>query len=292
MTQPRTGSQPFKLPVLRVFRKRSIWVRSLVQILFFGLIALISINHTLVENGGGIPLLSSATLHAVCPFGGVESLYKFITEGTFVQKVRESSFVLMTLVFLLSVFFGPVFCGWVCPLGTVQEWAARLGRKLFKSKRYNHFIPVKLDRVLRYARYGILIWVIHVTATSATLVFQDFDPYYALFSFWSGEVAPAALLILGLTLGLSLFVERPWCKYACPYGAVLGLTNLFRVFKIRRAESTCRNDGACDIKCPMNIPVSEKKVVRDHQCISCMECTSEAVCPVKGTVVFSTGDVK
>jgi polyferredoxin len=105
-------------------------------------------------------------------------------------------------------------------------------------------------------------------------------------------VAVSAFIILGLTLILSLFVERPWCKYACPYGAVLGLTNLFRVFQIRRVAATCRNDGACDIKCPMNIPVSEKKVIRDHQCITCMECTSEAVCPVKETVILSVGDVK
>ena len=87
-------------------------------------------------------------------------------------------------------------------------------------------------------------------------------------------------------------MERPWCKYACPFGAVLGLTNLFRIFKIRRVAATCRNDGACSLMCPMNIPVDEKKVVRNHQCISCMECTSEARCPVKETVVFSAGGVK
>jgi polyferredoxin len=281
-----------KFPKIRFFRRRSIWVRSLVQILFFALIALISINHSLVEQGAGLPLLSGASLHAVCPFGGVESLYRFITEGSFVQKVRESSFVLMSLVFLLAVFFGPVFCGWVCPLGTLQEWVGRLGRRIFKSKRYNHFIPVKLDALLRYARYLVLLWVIYATAVSAKLVFQDYDPYFALFSFWTGEVAVSAMLILGLTLLLSLFVERPWCKYACPYGAVLGLTNLFRVFKIRRVAATCRSDGACDILCPMNIPVSQQTVVRDHQCITCMECTSEAVCPVKETVVFSAGGVK
>ncbi len=281
-----------KLPKIRLFRKRSIWARSLVQILFFALIAFLAINHTLTENGGGITLFSGVTLHAVCPFGGVETLYKFITQGTFLQKVRESSFVLMSIVFVLSIFFGPVFCGWVCPLGTVQEWVAKLGRKIFKTKRYNHFIPAKLDKVLRYARYGVLAWVLYITITSGKLLFQDYDPYYALFSFWTGEVTVTAFIILGATLVLSLFIERPWCKYACPYGAVLGLTNLFRVFKIRRVASTCRNDGACDIKCPMNIPVSEKKVIRDHQCITCMECTSEAVCPVKETVILSIGDVK
>ena len=275
----------------RLFRPRSIWIRRVVQIFFFALIALISINHNLVELGGGFPLLSNASLHALCPFGGVVTIYQYATIGTFVQKIHESAFVLMVIGFVLAILFGPVFCGWVCPLGTVQEWVSKWGKKLFK-RRHNHFIPNRIDHILRYARYIVLAWVIYITAMSGKLIFSDYDPYFALFNFWNGEVAWTALAILGLTLGLSLFVERPWCKYACPYGAVLGISNLFRVFQIRRVASTCKNDGACSIMCPMNIPVDDVKTVRDHQCISCLECTSEAVCPVAKTVVFSVGDIK
>lgn len=275
----------------RIFRPRSIWIRRLVQWFFFILIALIAINHTLVEKGMEIPILSSASLHAICPFGGVETLYTFVTSGLYVRKIHDAALVLMGLSLILAILFGPVFCGWVCPLGTVQEWVGKWGRKLFK-RRYNHFVPEKIDRPLRYLRYVILAWVLYVTAVSGTLIFEAYDPYYALFNFWTGEVAVTALLILGVTLGLSLYVERPWCKYACPYGAVLGITNLFRVFSIKRAESTCKADGACSIMCPMNIKVDSVKSVRDHQCISCLECTSEAICPVARTVVFTSGGVK
>ena len=276
---------------IRLFRPRSIWLRKVVQLFFFVFIALISINHTLAESGGGIPLLSNASLHAVCPFGGVVTIYEFATQGTFVQKIHQSSFVLMVIGFFLAVLFGPVFCGWVCPLGTVQEWVSRLGRK-FLRKRFNHFVPPSLDRILRYLRYLVLAWVIYMTAATGTLIFAAYDPYFALFNLWSSEVALTSILILAVTLVLSFFVERPWCKYACPYGAVLGLTNLFRIFGIRRREATCKADGACSIMCPMNIPVDEKLVVRDHQCISCLECTSEAVCPVARTVVFATRGAK
>jgi polyferredoxin len=272
----------------RFFRNK-IWIRRVVQAFFFGLVALIAVNHTLVESGSGIPFLASASLHALCPFGGVVTIYQYVTAGTFVQKIHESAFILMIIGFLMAVLFGPVFCGWVCPLGTVQEWFAALGRKLIKKKRYNHFIPEKLDAVLRYSRYLVLIWVIYMTAVTGTLIFAEYDPYFALFNFWTGEVAVAGLVILGITLLASLFIERPWCKYACPYGAVLGITNLFRVFSIHRVEGTCKMDGACDITCPMNINVSAVKTVRDHQCISCLECTSEARCPVADTVLFSTG---
>ncbi len=276
---------------IRIFRPRSIWIRKVVQWFFFAFIALISINHTLVESGSGIPFLASASLHALCPFGGVETLYTFLASGVLVKKVHDASLVLMGIGIFLAVLFGPAFCGWICPLGTIQEFVSGFGKKYLR-RRFNHFVPFKLDQVLRYARYAVLVWVIYVTATSSTLIFEAYDPYFALFNFWSAEVAPTALAILGITLVLSFFVERPWCKYACPYGAFLGVFNLFRIFSIKRAESTCKADGACSIMCPMNIQVDTKTVIRDHQCISCLECTSEAICPVAKTVIFTSGSVK
>ncbi|HEY9078281.1 MAG TPA: 4Fe-4S binding protein [Anaerolineaceae bacterium] len=275
-----------KLPKIRIGK---LWMRTALQIFFFVFIALVAINHTLAESGGAIPFLSSASLHALCPFGGVVSIYQYATIGTFTQKIHESSFILMIVGFLLAVLFGPVFCGWVCPLGSIQEWIGKIGIKIFKRRRYNHFIPIKIDRILRYARYLVLAWVLYMTAITGKLIFSDYDPYFALFNFWTSEVSIIGLAILGITLGASLFVERPWCKYACPYGAVLGLTNLFRIFRIRRNASTCKLDGACNKICPMNIDVMGSKIVRDHQCISCLKCTSENVCPVAGTVDFVAG---
>lgn len=267
-------------------KKQKPCYRTAVQIFFFALVALITLNTALKESGYSIPLISEASLHAICPFGGVVSIYKFATVGTFVQKIHESSFVLMFIAFILTLAFGPVICGWVCPLGAFQEWLGKLGQKIF-GRKYNHFIPAKFDQYLRFIRYIVLFMVVYKTATTAKLMFQDVDPYFALFNFWSDEVTVTALVVLGVTLLLSLFVERPWCKYACPYGAVLGLFNLFRIFKVRRAPSTCIDCKACDRACPMNITVSEGNTVMNHQCISCLKCTSETACPVDNTVFFA-----
>jgi polyferredoxin len=276
---------------MKAKKKPGIWLRPILQVFFFGLVALIAVNHTLTESGRGIPFLANASLHAVCPFGGVVSLYQLATVGTLVKKIHQSSVVLMWIVFGLAFLVGPAFCGWVCPLGSIQEWIGKIGRKLFK-KRYNHFIPANLDKILRYLRYGLLAWVLYMTAMTGKLAFQDIDPYYALFNFWTGEVALSGFAILSVTLAGSLFVERPWCKYACPYGAVLGLSNLFRIFSIRRRADLCKDCGVCGRDCPMNIPVHQVKVVRDHQCITCLECTSEAVCPLADTIVLATAGGK
>jgi polyferredoxin len=266
-------------------------IRTTVQIGFFVLVALIATAHGLEEAGIQLPIIAGASLHAVCPFGGVVSIYQVATAGTFVQKIHESSFVLMAIAFGIALLVGPAFCGWACPLGSFQEWIGKIGRRIF-GKRYNNMLPKNLDRWLRYLRYLVLAWVVYLTAVTGILVFADYDPYFTLFNFYTEDVALAGLVILGAVMVLSLFVERPFCKYACPYGAVLGVFNLFRIFGIRRNASTCINCKACDRECPMNIKVSNGGVVRHHQCISCMKCTSEAACPIAATVEMRVGAFK
>jgi polyferredoxin len=267
-------------------QKKAVVVRQIVQISVFSLVALIALSKWLAEKGISIPFLPDASLHAICPFGGVETLYTFVTAGSFVQKIHNSSFILMILGLIAAILFGTIFCGYICPFGTFQEWIGKLGKKIF-PKRYNRIVPEKVDRVLRYLRYLVLILVVYQTAVSVKLVFQSADPYYALFNFFTGEVAITAYITLGIIIVLSLFIERPWCKYFCPYGALLGLFNSFRVFKIRRNQSSCIDCKKCDSVCPMNIRVSRKDAIRDPQCVSCHKCLSDVSCPIRDTVTLT-----
>lgn len=262
--------------------------RRVSQIFFFILMGLIAMNHSLAETGISISFLSNASLHALCPFGGVETLISFLGLGVLVKKIHMSSLVLMGIIFILALLFGAVFCGWICPLGSIQEWMGQLGKKIFKEK-YNTLVPRKVDSVLKYGRYIVLIYIIYGTTMSLKLIFEDFDPYYALYSFWTGEVGTTALLFLLITMTGALFVERPWCKYLCPYGAVLGLFNKIRLFKIKKDPQTCINCEKCDKACPMNIPISTQKTVTDSRCISCLKCTSENTCPVEKTLEMKLG---
>lgn len=270
--------------------RRRHWLRHIIQLFFFVLILFIAVGQQLREAGIAIPAFADASLHAVCPFGGVATIYNYIADGTFIQKIHDSSVILMYAVFLLTILFGPVFCGWICPFGTFQEFIGKIGRKLF-GKRYNNLLPKKVDRVLRYLRYIVLALVLYNTAVTAKLIFQNVDPYYALFNMFTSEVAVTAYIILAVVVIASLFVERPFCKYVCPYGATLGLFNFIRIFKIRRKQSTCVSCNVCSKACPMNIDVSSSKTVYNHQCISCLKCTSENSCPVEDTVTLRVGGV-
>jgi len=269
--------------------KANPWIRRSIQIFFFILVAFGATMGALAEKGIKVPAAAAgSSLHSICPFGGVVSFWQLVSAGTLVKKVHESSVTLAVIGILLAVLFGPVICGWICPFGSLQEWLGSLGRKLLK-KKYNNMLPKKLDAALRYLRYAVLIWVSYMTIMSGKLFFQDYDPYWVLFNFWTGEIAVAGTIVLLATILLSLAVERPFCKYACPYGAFQGIFNLFRIFGIKRKASTCIDCKACDRACPMNIEVSTASTVRNHQCISCLSCTSEYACPIGATVELAAG---
>ncbi len=125
-------------------RKNSTIIRIIIQLTVFIFVLAISISKWLGERGIIIPLLPDASLHAICPFGGVVTIYEFIATGTFIQKIHNSSFILMILGVFVAILFGSIFCGYICPLGTFQEWIGKLGNKLF-PKKFNHFLPKKLD---------------------------------------------------------------------------------------------------------------------------------------------------
>lgn len=264
-------------------KEKRIRIRLIIQIAFFALIAIGVLNHYLIERGINIPFLSVASLHGLCPFGGVVSIYEIITKGALIKKVHESSLVILVVLLGLSILLGKVFCGWICPLGSFQEWLGRIGRKLF-GKKYNNFISPKFEKFIRLIPYVVLVWVLYVTAITGKIVFDAVDPYYALFNLWTGEVGVTAIIVLILTMVGSLFVERPWCKYACPLGAILGVTNKFRIFKIKRNASSCIDCGMCTRTCPMNVKVQNVEEVKSVQCISCLECTSEFNCPKSKTL--------
>lgn len=268
--------------------KSTSWIRRSVQIGFFLFVFTIVFSRFIEARGIVIPWPSAGNFHAICPFGAVETVGRLVTEGRLIPKIHESNLWTFAGVAVLTLLFGPLFCGWLCPLGSVQEWIGGIGKKIFK-KRYNRLISRRADRILGYMRYGVLALIIYFTTRSMTLVFQRFDPYYALFNFWTGDVFITALLVLGMVLVLSLFFERPWCRWLCPFGALLGLIQLVSPWKIRKKQKTCTQCGVCMESCPMRISIHKKRAVLDTRCNRCMICLE--ACKRNRTLEYSAGSL-
>jgi polyferredoxin len=217
----------------------------------------------------------AANLHTICPFGGVVNLYTYLSDGGYVAKLHSAVFIMLLALIIGLVLTGKSFCGWICPLGSVQEALGGIGRRLW-PRAYNK-VPRRLEQALRLLKWAVLAWVLVQTARSAQLLFQDWDPYYNLFRIWTDEIAITGYVVTGITLLASLFIPRPFSRYACPLGAFNGLFNSFSFLGIRRDAKTCTDCGRCAKVCPVNIDPSATATVWSIECTRCLKCVE--VCP-------------
>ncbi len=242
--------------------------------LFLILFTIFSINHFVL--GGG----EAASVDALCPFGGFESLYTYLKTGSFVPRIMISSIILAIGILLTVFIFKRGFCGWICPFGTVQELFNKITKKKYE-------LPAQVDKYARYIKYIVLIVILVGTAVTGTLVFRGYDPFMTFFHFGKGllwdfsadEAADhaTAYVVTILVLFGAIFINRFWCRYLCPLGAVTAIFSKLGFASIKRDSKKCIDCGICDKGCPVKVKVSNVQKVKSAECIDCTTCVSS--CP-------------
>ncbi|MBR5886939.1 MAG: 4Fe-4S binding protein [Akkermansia sp.] len=163
-----------------------------------------------------------------------------------------------------ALLIGVFFCGWVCPLGSTQDWMWKLGRLLRLPQIH---VPQRAQRYLQLSRY-----VFYFLAATWSISFALLKGPHNFNRLLHGDILTAASGVVGLFLIVSLFVKRPFCNYFCTGGARQGLWSVLRIFSIKRDTGACGNCGQCTRACPMNIDVANTEFVRHPNCIGCMSC--------------------
>ena len=271
------------------------YVRAMIKNAFVLFIGYVTFIHVSVGESSSA---ATASPEAFCPFGGIETFYNWIISGgKTIQHTHISNLVLAIATIAVSLVFRSAFCGWICPLGTIQDWvhsfSAWLQKKISWLKQGSRWLsstakPVWsfLDQYLRYLKYGILIWAVGGAGVFGFMVFKDVDPWSALLTISEWTFTPG-VVVLAATLILSLFVERPWCRYACPLGAFNGLVGKLSPFYLKREAEACTDCKICTNACPMGLNVHTAAVITDKDCISCLECVG--VCPREGALELRLG---
>lgn len=263
-------------------------IRYAVMIGFLLFLTWVGYRHQVLGGGpAGVP-----PVDALCPLGGLESLYTWLRSGTWLRRTAPSAMVLFVSVAAITLLFGRVFCGWICPLGTIGELTTRGARKLGIRARE---LPPSVDRRLKWLKYVILAAILYFTWTLGTLAWRPWDPWVSwmhLSAGWDEIVSsPWGYVVLFLlVIGAGVFIERFWCRYLCPLGAALGIAQKFSLTKVTRSEETCITCGKCNQACPMGLEPLSVERVTDPDCISCGRCTE--ACPVEKTLFFSFGRKK
>jgi polyferredoxin len=270
-------------------RKPVQFTRYIVQALFLLFILYVGLRfyqfYMHFETLGKEPFVERpAAVEGFLPISALVGLNVWMNGGGF-DQIHPAGLVLFTFFIGSGLLFRKAFCGWICPVGTVSEWTGRLGKKIF---RRNFEIPQWLGWILTPIKYLLLLIFINM------IFFMDFynakaflvDPY--------NKVSDVKMLLFFLNIGgfalkviivlfvLSLFFRNFWCRFLCPYGALIGLGSIFRITKITRNEDTCISCEMCTKVCPQRITVHKKTAVNTPNCTACMACVE--ACPVKDTL--------
>lgn len=222
---------------------------------------------------------SGGSFDTFCPFGAIETAWKYITSGQTLKSTNLLNFAILSGVLAVSLVAGRAFCGWMCPLGAAQEGLANLSRRLGGGKRRVRGklspaklptrLPAKIDRPLRYVKYLVLVGVIIASIFTLFPPLHGFCPARAVFSFKLTSGLLWSVLITFIVT--SMLVERVWCKYLCPLGASLALFNKISPVRLSADFQNCNHCGRCDIECSMGIQ-DVPDDLSSVECIRCLEC--------------------
>lgn len=271
---------------------RSQRIRGVVQCLFVALNGWIGLQFFLwvrgFERGGkGLALSRPAGVEGWLPIAGLMNLKYLIVTGH-VAPLHPAAMFLLIAFLLMSLLLKKAFCSWLCPVGTLSEYLWKLGRRLFGR---NLLPPRWLDLTLRGLKYILLAFFLGVIGYMSAEALAGFmmTPYgliadVKMLDFFR-SLTLTGIIVLGILAGLSLLIQNFWCRYLCPYGALMGLVSLLSPTKIRRDTEACIDCGKCSKACPGHLRVDQLVRIRSVECSACLACV--AACPVENALQFA-----
>ncbi len=249
----------------------------------FGILLLVMANALLyqlyIEDYSSFRLLKPSDLN---PYAGFVWLQQLLTDLDWQRAVNSISVGvgLTAALIVVSLIFGKLFCGWLCPVGCIQDViklnAISHGSNSNKFSNYRHFIKYIVLLIIvilpYYSGYGTWAFVSPWTTLQSLpgLFFVEFK-----FTF--------ALLFFLLIIAISIFYFRPFCQYLCPLGAVQSMLNAVipkSLLQTNRQTQSCNSCSACRIKCPQNLHVASKSEIYPD-CNLCLQCCEQNNCDKK-----------
>ncbi|MEO8591823.1 MAG: 4Fe-4S binding protein [Candidatus Solibacter sp.] len=276
----------------RALKDYSQKLRRTLQFSFFALNLWIGIQFYLFvryfESGGRTMAASRPPgVEGWLPIASLMNLKVLLLAGE-MPRLHPAGMFLLLAFLSASWIFRKSFCGWLCPVGTMSEYLWKLGRQTFGR---NFRVPRKLDiglRSLKYVLLGLFLFAVGSMSVDAIRAFLE-GPYgivsdVKMLNFFR-YMGVAGGITVALLVIASVFIQNFWCRYLCPYGALMGLASLASPLRIRRDTSLCIDCGKCAKACPSVLPVDKLVTIQSAECIGCMECVAE--CPAAGALFMS-----
>ncbi len=216
------------------------------------------------------------------PIGHFTSFFALLRGGGW-DSLLPAGLVIIIGALAVSLLFKRGFCGWICPVGTLWEAFAALGRKLMRGK--NVRLPSWLDltgRGFRYLLTAVIVLILLVLVPLAEAVDFRQLPYM-----WTADIKILSIMLHPVYLGVALFAGvlsmafgPVWCRYLCPVGGLYSAVSELSPCKVQRSEERCTHCHSCTRVCHAFVDIEAHAVVRDTECDGCMECVK--ACPADG----------
>lgn len=223
------------------------------------------------------------------PISAMVSFIYWLQTGI-INEIHPAGLFIFIGIVAGSIVLKKAFCSWLCPVGTLSEALWMLGKKLFGRTL---IVPRWLDYPLRSLKYLLLLFFCWSISRMDIPALSDFiaSPYnkvadVKMYLFFARISTIAVWTIIGLMV-LSVAIKNFWCRFLCPYGALLGIAGWLSPLKVTRNKTTCIDCELCTRACSADIVVHKAGRVWSDECMSCLACI--AVCPVKGTLEAKTG---
>jgi polyferredoxin len=203
-----------------------------------------------------------------------------------INDIHPAGLIIFVVILATAFVFKKGFCGWICPVGFISELTGDIGEKIWKRRLK---LPRWLDwplRSLKYILFGLFVYFVFIAMSAqdiAGFLHNDYNVVadILMLRFFTDISFLALSVIAGLFL-ISFVIRGFWCRYLCPYGALLGLVGLVSPTRIQRIKTSCIDCSACARTCPAHIKVDKHPEVVSDECIGCMACVD--ACPVRRTL--------
>ena len=211
-------------------------------------------------------------------FYAMKEIYISIISGKFSYENMSQQLLLFVGSIMLTILLGRFFCGFLCSFGAMGDLLWILSQKIIKPK---FKIKENADKWLKRIKYVILvaiilgIWTWDIGNISSMVSPWSVFGIYSKISSWTSLeylLSIGGVLLLLIILG-SLFLERFFCRYLCPLGAVFAIVSRLRIFHIIKKREQCGSCRMCTNKCSMGIPLYQYDTVTSGDCINCFACT-------------------
>ena len=210
-------------------------------------------------------------------FGALKDVYQAIITGSFSAAALSYQLLILLAVIPVTILLGRFFCGYLCSFGSMSDFLWFISGKIMKKRPV---IGENTDRFLKSFKFILLAFIVVFIWTLGSIsIDPTANPWtiFGMYATFSGWPAASYLLTIGGGLLLliiigSLFVERFFCRYACPLGAVFSVVSLIRPFKIKKPRDECGACKLCTSNCPMGIALYKTDVIRSGECINCFNC--------------------